>query len=671
MDAFDPFFPYPEYRPHQREMLEAAYSCAEKGGVLLVDAPTGSGKSSVVSAFLAARKDRKILVAVRTISQLNTFIRELQLIREKQRSLKFVYLVGKGNMCPLGGEGDVYRRCEGVKAFSLSLMKERAERGSLVPLKDPLILQQIRKMDREKPLICPYFIASRIFVPAEAGGLRMVPSAPLKTRAERLLSLCVEPRQLAGFCEEVCPYETAMQAARTADVVILNFHHLFNDDIRQQLYVNLGIEPHEALLLIDEAHNCGEVMQDIQSVVLEEGKLDQALRELAGLKKQHRGAEAVRHVLPRIRDFMHGLKNSHEAEDWFDPAIFGRRLLQESLYRKMEDLVDDLMVIAEYIREKNTKAGEYRETAIERMAEFLLRLQQASTDPAYLTVFRKDGEGIALEVRNIDPSAKLQDLAQEHACCVMISGTLSPVDRYRKYYFGNMPVETLSLPNAFPKDRRLVLCAQDVTTAFSMRQNKDNLGRIEEYIVQFAGLPGNLAVYFPSYQLLETFSGRVRKRLRNRDLFVEPKEAQEAGIALKTFLALPSKGESGVLLAVTGGKWSEGLDYRGEMLGGAMVIGLPLAPFTPVRKMVIQYFRRKFGPEGEFISYTLPAINRAMQALGRVLRTPEDRGILVLAERRFLESEVRSALPRWMQEELVSCDAESFAAAVSRWKGKK
>jgi DNA excision repair protein ERCC-2 len=99
MDAFDPFFPYPEYRPHQREMLEAAYSCAEKGGVLLVDAPTGSGKSSVVSAFLAARKDRKILVAVRTISQLNTFIRELQLIREKQRSLKFVYLVGKGNMC--------------------------------------------------------------------------------------------------------------------------------------------------------------------------------------------------------------------------------------------------------------------------------------------------------------------------------------------------------------------------------------------------------------------------------------------------------------------------------------------------------------------------------------------------------------------------------------------
>jgi DNA excision repair protein ERCC-2 len=671
MDALDAFFPYREFRPHQRGMLEAAMACAGKGGVLMIDAPTGSGKSSIAAALLAARKGRKILIAVRTVSQLNTFIRELEMIREKQRSLKFVYLVGKGKMCPLGGEGDVYRRCEGVKALSVSLMKERAELGSLVPAKDPLILRQIRKMDRDRPLICPYFVASRVFVQAEGTGLRMVPSAGLKTRAERLTARCVPPQQLAGFCEDICPYETAMQAARTADVVILNFHHLFSDDIRGQLYASLGIEPQDVLLLIDEAHNCGDVMQDIQSVVLEEGKLEQASRELGTLRKQHRGAEAVRHVLPRIRGFMQGLKTSHETEDWFDPAIFEKKLLQESLYRTMADLVDDLMAIAEFIREKNTKAGEYRETAIERLSEFLFRLSQAATDPAYLTVYRREGEGIALEVRNIDPAGKLQDLVRDHACCVMISGTLSPVEQYRRYYFADTPVETLSLPNAFPKEHRLVLCAQDITTAFSMRQNRENRDRIEEYIVRFAGLPGNLAIYFPSYQMLETFSDRVKRRLRGRTLFVEPKEAQEAGTALRTFLSLPSTGESGVLLAVTGGKWSEGLDYRGEMLGGAMVIGLPLAPYTPVRKMIIQYFRRKFGLEGEFISYTLPAINRAMQAVGRVIRTPEDRGILVLGEKRFLEREVRSALPGWMQEEMVACSTESFAAAVNRWKGKR
>ena len=79
MDAFDAFFPYSEYRPHQREMLEFAAQCAREGGIAMVDAPTGSGKSSVVASLLAFRNERKVIIAVRTISQLNTFIRELAL----------------------------------------------------------------------------------------------------------------------------------------------------------------------------------------------------------------------------------------------------------------------------------------------------------------------------------------------------------------------------------------------------------------------------------------------------------------------------------------------------------------------------------------------------------------------------------------------------------------
>jgi DNA excision repair protein ERCC-2 len=122
------------------------------------------------------------------------------------------------------------------------------------------------------------------------------------------------------------------------------------------------------------------------------------------------------------------------------------------------------------------------------------------------------------------------------------------------------------------------------------------------------------------------------------------------------------------MFAVCGGKWSEGLDYRGEMLNGAMVVGLPLAPFNRVRKMMIDYFRHKFGAEGEFLCYTLPAINRSLQALGRVLRTPEDKGVLVLAEKRFLENRVRSALPGWIQEEMIVCNAAEFREVLAGWK---
>ncbi|MDD1675607.1 MAG: ATP-dependent DNA helicase, partial [Methanomicrobiales archaeon] len=176
MSSLDEFFPYPRYRPCQREMLDVAARIAHEGGIGMIDAPTGSGKSSVVSALLSEADGRKVIVVVRTVSQLDTFIRELALIRKKKPSLRFAYLVGKSGMCPLGGEGDIYRRCESLKSLTTSLMRDRATKGSLVPSRDPLIRRQMLRLDREHPVLCPPFVHSRVFIDQEGEGLHMVPS---------------------------------------------------------------------------------------------------------------------------------------------------------------------------------------------------------------------------------------------------------------------------------------------------------------------------------------------------------------------------------------------------------------------------------------------------------------------------------------------------------------
>lgn len=668
MENPDAYFPYESYRPHQKEMLASVAACARQGGIAMIDAPTGSGKSSVVAALLAERSGRKIFVAVRTISQLNTFIRELELIRKKKRPISYSYLIGKRSLCMLPGQGDIYRRCEGVKAVSTSLMRERAEKGSLVPSKDPVITQQIRKLDEEHPVICPYYIRSRVFLTGEGSGLRMVPSAPLKAKAERVSRELARPGELRDIGAGICPYEMLLLAAQRSDVIVVNYHHIFDEDIRNQLYGSLGIEPADAMLLIDEAHNCGEVMTGIMNVVVGEQVLAQADREIAAIRRHLKSAAAIGQIISNIDLFMQGLKNSHETEDWFDPGIFDRMVVRGSLYKDMAEVVEDLMKISEYIREKNMMAGEYSTSATEMLTAFLVRISCSSTDPGYLTVYRKEEPDIFLEVRSIDPSDRLRDLALSHHCTVLISGTLAPLESYQRYFFGDLPVTGCSLPNTFPKKNRMVLCAGDITTAFSMRENRENSARVAQYIQHFARLKGNIAVYFPSYQILDTYARLLAAPLASRNLIIEPKDARDAGEALTTFLSLPSRGKSGILFAVAGGKWSEGLDYRGELLSGAMVIGLPLAPYNQVRKMTIDYFRHKFGPDGEFISYTLPALNRAEQAIGRVLRTPEDRGILVLGEKRFLEPRVKAGLPGWIREEMVECTAESFGEVMKRWK---
>jgi len=668
MDELDSWFPYKGYRPHQRDMLELAAKAAREGGIAMIDAPTGSGKSAVVAALLSERAGRKVIVAVRTISQLTTFIRELELIRADKRPVSYSYLIGKRSLCQLPGQGDVYRRCEAVKAISTSLMRERAEQGSLVPAKDPVITAQIRRLDPEHPILCPAYIRSRVFLAGDGSALRIAPSTALKAKAERVSRERTWPSELAEIASGVCPYEVLLSAAQRSDVLVVNYHHIFDEEIRNQLYGSLQIEPSDVLLLIDEAHNCGDVMQKVMNVTLRQPFLAQAERELAGLKKHIKAASAVTPVLRNIAAFMQGLQGSHETEDWFDPAIFERMVIRGSLYHDLSPVVDDLMIIAEHIREKNMQAGEYTPTATEILTSFLLRLSASATDPAFLTVYRIEEGEVLLEMRNIDPSDRLRDLASSHHCCVLISGTLSPVESFRKYYFGETPVLSCSLPNVFPRKNRLVLCAEDITTAYSMRQNRENTARIADYIATFSRLRGNLAVYFPSYQILETYARVLEDRLSRRNLIIEPKDSRDAGELLKTFLALPSKGSSGILFAVCGGKWSEGLDYRGEFLAGAMVIGLPLAPYNRVRQMTMDYYRHKFGAEGEFISYTLPALNRAQQAIGRVIRNPDERGVLVFGEKRFLEPRVHAGLPSWVREEMMACSIESFPGAVMRWK---
>lgn len=673
MKGLEDWFAYPSYRPGQEEMLKNAAKTARTGGVLLIDAPTGSGKSSVISALLSERGERQIIVAVRTISQLGTYIRELELIRKKQPDLKFSYLVGKNSMCPLGGIGDVYRKCEAVKSFSTALIRERADRGSLDPSRDKHILQQIQRNDPDHPLICPFFIRSKTAVIGDkGGGIRLVPSEDCKKVSSRVIQKSVIPDALQEICKGMCPYEVMAQASQQADVLICNYHHVMDDQIREQLYLNLQREPSEILLLIDEAHNCGDVMQDIMSVNLDHRALEQADHDIASIKRDVKDLEAIRHLIPRIKKFLEGLHRSTETEDWFDPEIFSRMILRESFYSTMEEVVDDFMDLSDSIKEANSKRGDFRTSGIERLSQFLYRLHNSGTNPAFLTLFKKESENIYLEVRNIDPSPALSTLAREHYASILISGTLTPLQSYQQLYFrllpSDYPVSAFSLPNLFPRENRLLLVTSDITSAFSQRQSRENTSRITSYIQTFSHLPGNLGVWMPSYQMLESVVRDVEMYIHDREVFVEPRDSSEAGQLLSRFVSLPRIGKKGILFAVCGGKFSEGLDYRGEMLTGALVIGLPLAPWNHIRQMIMDYYQRQYGDEGKFIAYTLPALNKVLQALGRVLRTPDDKGVLIIGENRFIEPAIRNRLPIWMQNEIREVQIQDFPAFLKGWR---
>jgi DNA excision repair protein ERCC-2 len=261
----------------------------------------------------------------------------------------------------------------------------------------------------------------------------------------------------------------------------------------------------------------------------------------------------------------------------------------------------------------------------------------------------------------------------------MLSGTFSPLDAYELYCLGEEGrAKKLSLPNPFPKENRLLLSAKHATTQLGVREDADNRDEISGHIRSIIEcVPGNVAIFFTSYPMMNAYREicLCSSRQSGKKLCVEPRSADEVPVVLKEFFRLAGRG-GGVLTGVCGGKMAEGIDYKGEALNGVAVVGLPLAAYNEIQKEINAYYIKKYGPsKGMLIAYTLPAINRGLQAAGRVIRAESERGILLFCDRRFGEAGlggVNGFLPGWVKEELIMVDAkagrELILKKVEEWK---
>lgn len=704
-DDIDRWFPYPEYRPHQREMLDKAVETVNTGGhsVLMVDAPTGSGKTSILSALLAVRSDKRIVVALRTVSQVSIYLDEILKIRQNtNKRPRVAYLVGKEKTCLLRGEMDnVYLGCDILKHRSRGLLESkmrelmsftgRSSDAVYDPSKDDGLIEMLMDEKEGERTCCPcYLLAKEAYVADNEVRLRSSKKAHLSARA--IGDEVIYPEELAEHCGDLCPYEVMAISAEGADVVIMNYNHVFDDTYRDAMYTWLGLEPEKTILLIDEAHNLGDTVRAVNSDTLTQFSVKKAIREVESSRTKARKAglnqslAVAGQILPRILKFMEKMgEKGASSEEWFDPHMFSDFVFGESIAREDERMVGELMNLADVIARQKESESESSEIHLQYVGDFLFMLNFAKNDEAYVplkyTDERKTGDktfmSTTLEIRNLDPSLHIESVVGQHHATIMISGTLSPPDAYELYYFGRKGRTTiLRLPNQFPPQNRLVLAASSATTQQSRRQDQDNEMEINRHLEAFiTNVAGNVVVYFTSYSLLDRYrdactsaAGAAGKRI-----YLEPRESKEVSHVLSQFFqaGLKSAAKPGVLLAVAGGKMSEGIDYRGEALKGSMVVGLPLTAYTEIQKTVNEYYKGKYGnKKGMFIAYTLPAMNRALQALGRVHRAAGEVGVLVLCDSRFATKGgmgVREHMPEWMDNEMIVCSGEEIGRLIADW----
>jgi DNA excision repair protein ERCC-2 len=581
-------FPEDAFRAGQRELAEAVYRTAARGRCLLAQAPTGIGK---------------------TVGTLFPLLRALP----AHGIDKVAYLTckGTGRITALEALGKLR---SGLAGRSLRVL-------TLVP--------------KDEGCEHPEKACHGDACPLARGFYDRLPAAREEAVALGWLDAAAQ-RQVA-LHHGICPYYLGQELVRWADVLVGDVNHLFDSSgllwgLAQALDWKLAV-------LVDEAHNLVERARRMYSAELRiinirtaaqtapgavRGALDalvQAAEELVA------GTAAPYEVLATVPDaFVQALQAAAGAlTEHFNqhPLNVGSLLNFHFELRRFQKLVEALSDHSLFDVQTFLGAGGSVETDA---------VAQGTRDAA-------------LCVRNVAPACFLRPRLQALQSITLFSATLSPPG-YAIRLLG-LPENTAwtDVPPAFPAEHLSVRVAQEISTRYAHRDR--SLQRLVAVIArQFDEHPGNYLAFFSSFAYLKTAASLLAE-LRP-DIPQWRQEPRMGTEARADFLARFRRDGQGVGFAVLGGVFAEGVDLPGSLLIGAFIATLGLPPVSVTQDHIQARLDKLFG-NGHGYADLVPAMQRVVQAAGRVLRTPEDRGWLWLLDDRYGRAEVIELLPPWWQ----------------------
>ena len=242
----------------------------------------------------------------------------------------------------------------------------------------------------------------------------------------------------------------------------------------------------------------------------------------------------------------------------------------------------------------------------------------------------------------LDPAPLLKKALARSRSAIFFSATLTPHHYFKNILGLDKEADFLSLPSPFPQENFCPIIVDNISTLYRNRQKtKDALARAMTALT--TRKKGNYLFFFPSYAYLEM----IRKLLSREkaDILVQTPAMTEK--EREDFLARFSQDNPETLigLAVMGGVFGEGIDLSGDRLVGAAIVGVGLPAISPERDLIRRHFHETEQAGYEY-AYIYPGINRVLQAGGRVIRSENDRGAVLLIDPRFAQQEYQDLLPR-------------------------
>ncbi|MDO6441800.1 ATP-dependent DNA helicase [Marinobacter sp. 2_MG-2023] len=571
-------FPFADFRPRQRQLAETVYKNTVKGGTLLLEAPTGLGKTlgtlfPALMAMPAAQHDRLNYLTCRNTAR-QLAVDAVERLRAAQDTpqiwpLRTLELVAKADACEHPDKACHGDSCPLAKGFFDRLPDARAEA-------------------------------------VQAG-----------------VTLTQEVLAKIASGHNICPYFLAQEMARWCELVIGDVNRMF--DQSALLHGLTRQNNWKTAILVDEAHNLVDRGRGMYSVQLDQQRL---------LKVRTSAPKALKSHLDRTARAWQGIVRDHSAVS-SAPVFLDN--LPPALTGSLQGLVSGL---TDYLAD-NPPDLALQELLFESVS--FMKLADSFGDHS-LCEFRREGRGRAsLAIQNLVPADFLRDRFQAAASVLLFSATLSPGVYYRDLL--GLPEDSrfTSLPSPFSADQLRVKFTPKISTRQAHREA--SVAPIAALIAeQYKARPGHYLAFFSSFKYLNEVSEALGASAPE-----VPQRSQHSGMSpqqRREFLAGFREESGSVAFAVLGGVFSEGIDLPGDQLIGAFVATLGLPPFDAWHEILKHRLQQRFGAGYEY-TYLIPGLQKVAQAAGRVIRTPEDQGVIWLIDDRFLQPQIRGLLPGW------------------------
>ncbi|MCI2046155.1 MAG: ATP-dependent DNA helicase [Faecalibacterium sp.] len=667
-------FPFSGWRPGQKAMSGEVYHACENGDVLFCQAPTGTGKT--MSAMFPALKamgagygSRLFYLTARTTARAAA---ENALQALAVPSLLSITLTAKEKAC---------------------LCLNAAGRPECLP--------------ERCPFARGYYAHVRQALAAVLDGGRPLTREVLAEAAQRY---------------SVCPFELGLDASEWCDVILCDYNYLFDPVVRLRRFFE---SKSDALFLVDEAHNLPDRARDMYSAAFSKSALLEAKRALGKGKSRLKtalsqandmllayrkacadtfpeesgaaffseqtslfsaapaGGDAAADSAARVEALGSTSADSLLAGgDALSASGAGQNSLCESalfaeaplscqggtrFYRSLPKPL--LTALRRILAPAQAWLEEHREGAAHEailQLYFLLRdfLRTAEGyDTHYVTQLSAHGAELTVSLLCLDPSEFLKKCFACGRAAVLFSATIAPPGYYRSI-LGCAEARAVALKSPFAPEHLGLFCLQNVSTRYRDREN--SLAAITQALYAMAtARRGHYLAFFPSYAYLRQAFARFTQE--HPDV---PTLAQESGLddaARAAFLAhFQAEEQADTLLGfcVMGGVFGEGIDLTGGQLIGCAVVGVGLPQVSPRQEMLRRYYDDLAGCGFDF-AYRFPGMNKVLQAAGRVIRTPEDEGVVLLIDDRFAQAQYRALFPPHWAHLRYCADASSLSEGLA------